>query len=259
MSTRRQFLHNTMQMGMAAAFTPLAGPVLHSAAETAIQSVLPKSAGKRPNILLLFPDQWRFDWVSANSHLPIRTPNLDRLAEAGTRFTNMVVASPLCAPSRACLASGRIYGRTGVASNGYDYPAARIKTFYSMLRDGGYHVLGCGKMDLAKASDWWGIDGKWRLSPLGFSDGINNAGKIDQVIGYELNNDRPADPYLTFLNQRGLLPGAPPGFAEPDAGRVRRNLPHASSGRCLLRQLARPATVWLFWTRRRKTNHGFYR
>ena len=206
MSTRRQFLHNTMQMGMAAAFTPLAGPVLHSAAETAIQSVLPKSAGKRPNILLLFPDQWRFDWVSANSHLPIRTPNLDRLAEAGTRFTNMVVASPLCAPSRACLASGRIYGRTGVASNGYDYPAGRIKTFYSMLRDGGYHVLGCGKMDLAKASDWWGIDGKWRLSPLGFSDGINNAGKIDQVIGYELNNDRPADPYLTFLNQRGLLP-----------------------------------------------------
>jgi arylsulfatase len=80
-----------------------------------------------------------------------------------------------------------------------------IKTFYSMLRDGGYHVLACGKMDLAKASNWWGIDGKWRLSPWGFSDGINNAGKIDQVIGYELNNNQPADPYLTFLNEKKLL------------------------------------------------------
>jgi choline-sulfatase len=163
------------------------------------------AATRHPNILLLFPDQWRFDWVSANPNLPIRTPNLDRLAKAGTRFTNAVVASPLCAPSRACLASGMEYGKAGVASNSHDYPVGQIKTFYSMLRDVGYHVLGCGKMDLAKAANWWGIDGKWRLTPLGFSDGINNAGKIDQVIGYELNNDRPADPYLTFLEECGQL------------------------------------------------------
>lgn len=161
--------------------------------------------GQRPNILLLFPDQWRFDWTSANPHLPIRTPNLDRLVKLGTCFTNTIVATPLCAPSRACLASGMEYGKAGVASNAQDYPVGRIKTFYSMLRDGGYHVLACGKMDLAKASNWWGIDGKWRLTPWGFSDGINNAGKIDQVIGYELNNDRPADPYLTFLNKKNLL------------------------------------------------------
>ena len=97
------------------------------------------------------------------------------------------------------------YGKGGVANNGFDYPVGRIKTFYSMLRDSGYHVLGCGKLDLAKAANWWGIDGKWRLSALGFSDGINNAGKIDQVIGYELNNNKPADPYLTFLDAGGQL------------------------------------------------------
>ncbi len=207
--TRRDFIKTTLNAGIGGAFT-LRGstPLFANAAvpnANAQETEEVKSHGQRPNILLLFPDQWRFDWISANPHLPIRTPNLDRLAKAGTRFTNAVVATPLCAPSRACLASGMAYGKAGVASNGYDYPVGRIKTFYSMLRDGGYHVLGCGKMDLAKASDWWGIDGKWRLSSWGFSDGINNAGKFDQLGGYALNNDQPADPYLTFLNERGLL------------------------------------------------------
>jgi len=208
MSTRRQFLQDTAKLGIAAALAPLADEGLRASAQATPGSASnrPGAQTGKPNILLLFPDQWRFDWMSANRDLPIRTPNLDRLAKAGTRLTHTMVASPLCAPSRACLAAGREYGRAGVASNGYDYPAMRIPTFYSMLRDAGYHVLGCGKMDLAKAADWWGIDGKWRLNSWGFSDGINNAGKIDQVIGYELNNNRPADPYLTFLNNRGLLP-----------------------------------------------------
>jgi choline-sulfatase len=208
MTTRRQILQSAVKLGIAAALTPVAGIALDATQESAAdrKAASSNTPGKRPNILLLFPDQWRFDWMSTNPHLPIRTPNLDRVARMGTRFSHTMVASPLCAPSRACLASGREYGRTGVASNGYDYPAAHLNTFYSMLRDAGYHVLGCGKMDLAKASDWWGIDGKWRLDSWGFSDGINNAGKIDQVIGYELNNNRPADPYLTFLDQRGLLP-----------------------------------------------------
>ncbi len=205
LSTRREFLQSTVKLGMGTALAPLASCSLCRAIETGAQGAVSKSDKRRPNILLLFPDQWRFDWMSANPHLPIRTPNLDRLARTGTRFTNVVVASPLCAPSRACLASGMEYSRAGVATNGYDFPLNRIKTFYSLLRDGGYHVLGCGKMDLAKASDWWGTDGKWRLTPLGFSDGINNAGKIDQVIGYELNNDQPADPYLTFLKSKGVL------------------------------------------------------
>lgn len=206
MTTRRQFLQKTFKAGLATALVPLIDSGSRASAQPRTQAAqaAPAANAGHPNILLLFPDQWRFDWTSANSDLPIRTPNLDRLASLGTRFANAMVATPLCAPSRACLASGREYGRCGVPSNGYDYPV-RIKTFYSRLRDAGYHVLGCGKMDLAKASDWWGIDGKWRLNSWGFSDGINNAGKIDQVIGYELNNNRPADPYLTFLDDRGLL------------------------------------------------------
>ena len=69
-------------------------------------------AARRPNILFLFPDQHRYDWTGANRGLPIHTPNLDRLSQRGVRFTKAVVASPLCAPSRACLASGKEYDRT---------------------------------------------------------------------------------------------------------------------------------------------------
>ena len=60
------------------------------------------AAEKRPpNILLLLPDQHRFDWTSFNQDLEIRTPHLDRLAREGMRFTQALVASPLCAPSVA--------------------------------------------------------------------------------------------------------------------------------------------------------------
>jgi arylsulfatase len=167
-----------------------------------------------PNILFLIPDQWRFDWMSTNSDLPIHTPNLDRIASMGTRFPNTIVNSPLCAPSRACLASGMEYGKTGVRSNldnypvgprGLLYPFEPRKTFYAALREGGYHVTGCGKMDLAKISDWWGLDGMWRLPLLGFSRGVNAACKGEDLAGYQLNDNRPADPYLTYLEKQGLL------------------------------------------------------
>ena len=59
----------------------------------------------RPNILFFFPDQLRPDWLGLPGMLPIRTPNLRRLAETGTCFTNAVTPSPLCAPARACLAA----------------------------------------------------------------------------------------------------------------------------------------------------------
>ena len=38
-----------------------------------------------PNLLLLFPDQHRFDWIGPNSEIPVRTPNLDRLSDRGAR------------------------------------------------------------------------------------------------------------------------------------------------------------------------------
>jgi arylsulfatase A-like enzyme len=174
----------------------------------------PEPTGRRPNILFLIPDQMRYDWMSWNKDLPIRTPNLDRITASGTRFSNAIVNSPLCAPSRACMATGMEYGKTGVFSNLENlpigpphmlFPSAPRPTFYAALREGGYHVMGCGKMDLAKTSDWWGLDGMWRLPFLGFSRGVNAACKGDDFSGYMLNDNRPADPYLTYMQEQGLI------------------------------------------------------
>lgn len=155
---------------------------------------------RQPNILLFFPDQWRYDWTGLNPALPVRTPNLDALARRGARFTRAVVASPLCAPSRACLAAGKEYTRARVVNNRADFPLEQ-PTFYQMLRGQGYHVMGCGKFDLHKKTEDWGLDGKRLLPEWGFSDGIDNAGKHDAVRS---GTETPKDPYMAYLHRRGL-------------------------------------------------------
>ncbi|MEP7362204.1 MAG: sulfatase-like hydrolase/transferase [Acidobacteriota bacterium] len=166
-------------------------------------SLLPAASSTPPNILLLFPDQWRPDWGGWNSDLDVRTPNIDVLRKRGMEVTRAIVPSPLCAPSRACLASGREYEKCGVVNNGQDFPVQQ-QTFYQLLRSAGYHTLACGKVDLHKKSLDWGTDGKRLTKEWGFSDAIDNAGKRDaprsvQVAGH------PTDPYMAMLQQRGLM------------------------------------------------------
>lgn len=154
----------------------------------------------RTNVLFLFPDQHRFDWVGRSPDVPVRTPTLDRLERSGVTFTRAVCPSPLCAPCRAALASGKEYDRCRVPGNDVDYPLDQ-PTFYQMLRDSGYRVMGCGKFDLHKATHDWGLDGKRLLPAWGFSAGIDNEGKWD---GVSSGQDVPMGPYLQFLQDRGL-------------------------------------------------------
>ena len=155
--------------------------------------------GQRPNILLLLPDQWRRDWTGLPDGVGIETPNIARLAEHGTRFTNAFCPSPLCAPARACLASGLAYHRTGVRSNAQNYPT-ELPTFYRRLRDAGYSVLGCGKFDLHKPEFTWGPRGDHLIHEWGFSEGIDSEGKIDGITAFD--RETPG-PYLMHLTRRG--------------------------------------------------------
>ena len=154
----------------------------------------------RPNLLVLLPDQHRFDFLGTQSTLPLRTPNLDALAREGVLFANTTTPSPLCAPARACLASGRDYRRCGVPDNDYDYPLEQ-PTYYAALRDAGYHVAGVGKFDLHKRTLDWGLDGSRLLEEWGFSAGIDNEGKLDAVRS---GTDVPKGPYMAYLHERGL-------------------------------------------------------
>ena len=177
-ASRREFLH-----------TAVAAPFLQR----------PRRSGA-PNILLLFPDQLRPDWADPSAKLDVRLPHLDNLAARGLRFTGAVTPSPLCAPARACLALGSEYPRCGVPSNRYDLPLDR-PTLYQRLREAGYHVMACGKLDLHKATLDWGIDGRRLLPEWGFSDGIDNAGKRDAIRS---GAEQPKDPYMAMLHRRSL-------------------------------------------------------
>ena len=161
---------------------------------------------ERPNLLLLLPDQHRADWL-AGGGLPLRTPVLDRLAAQGVSLRRAYCTSPLCAPSRASLASGRHYAHCGVPGNGHDYPLQQ-PTFYQALRTAGYRVAGVGKFDLHKdisdpANLWWELDGSRLLSEWGFTDGIDNEGKLDGSRSYRAAG-APRGPYLKMLHDRGL-------------------------------------------------------
>ena len=158
---------------------------------------------KRPNILFFLPDQHRADWLGFNPDLPVRTPNLDRLASSGLNFTRAYCTSPLCAPSRASLASGKDYDSCGVVNNGQNYPLNQ-PTYYRALRDAGYRVAGVGKFDLHKPELDWNLDGSRLLDEWGFTEGIDNEGKLDGTVSYRRNNGKPRGPYMKFLSEKGL-------------------------------------------------------
>jgi arylsulfatase A len=78
----------------------------------------PDAAPARPpNIVILFADDLGYGDLGCYGHPTIRTPNLDRMAAEGMRFTDFYSAAPVCTPSRAALLTGRLAVRSGMASD----------------------------------------------------------------------------------------------------------------------------------------------
>ncbi|MCU6791071.1 sulfatase-like hydrolase/transferase [Paenibacillus sp. WQ 127069] len=184
------------------------------------------SASKRPNLLLIMTDQHRADWLGCAGQAGVHTPNIDALAARGIRFTRAACNSPVCAPSRASIASGQYPHRTGVLHNKHNYPAG-APTYYQVLRKEGYRVGVVGKTDLHKADHYYGLDGDLPLLyHFGFTDpheteGKGNASKSGEADASrsaaasaskpnaadkgKLREFRIAGPYQSYLQQQGLL------------------------------------------------------
>ena len=67
-----------------------------------------------PNLILIFADDQGYGDLSCFGSTKIKTPNIDRIAEKGRKFTNFMVASPVCTPSRAALMTGCYPKRVGM-------------------------------------------------------------------------------------------------------------------------------------------------
>ena len=107
----------------------------------------------RPNILFIFSDDHAEHAISAYGSKVNKTPNLDRLAADGVRFTNSFVTNSICTPSRATLLTGQYSHLNGVpVFNSFDGSRDHVA---KRLQAGGYHT---------------GIVGKWHLGsdPTGF-------------------------------------------------------------------------------------------
>lgn len=167
----------------------------------------------RPNFLFVVSDQHRGDWTDWSGASFVRTPNLSRLAEAGTVFADAICPAPLCAPSRICMARGQNYGRAtsdcknGVALDNDGLLPMDEENLYARLQQSGYAVAACGKSDLRKEDQSWGRDGQhmsggrsvWNA--LGFTHGLDSAGKHDGIWAAEAGIP---EPYLSFLADHGL-------------------------------------------------------
>ncbi|MEZ4991278.1 MAG: sulfatase-like hydrolase/transferase [Saprospiraceae bacterium] len=141
----------------------------------------------RPNILLILADDMRYGDVSLAGNPYLQTPNLDQLAQSGVRFSHFYV-SPVCAPTRASLLTGRYHQRTQVRSvtNGYETMDPEEVTLAEYLKPAGYRT---------------GIFGKWHLGE--YYPSLPNAQGFDEFLGFRTGHT--ADYYDPELEHNGEM------------------------------------------------------
>ncbi|KAG6617569.1 DUF229 domain-containing protein [Phytophthora cinnamomi] len=165
------------------------------------------AAEARPNILVFFPDELRFDWVNNGTDTDfLQTPNIDSIRERGLHFKRAITASPVCGPSRACFAAASHYEEVGVLTNRYNFPINRMTTYYKLLQETGYHTMAVGKLDLNKNdtlnSFGWNHEGNLHAAEWGFSDMVNCVGVFESYFLTEpYPNGSYVEPYTDYLLQ----------------------------------------------------------
>jgi len=101
----------------------------------------------RPDFLVICVDQMQAACMSCADHPDVQTPNLDRLADGGVRFSRAYCDNPVCTPSRLSIMTGLSSRQHGVYCNG-QLLSPGIPTVASVLREAGYRTKACGKMHL---------------------------------------------------------------------------------------------------------------
>jgi arylsulfatase A-like enzyme len=99
---------------------------------------------EKPNVVVFYADDWRFDTLGCAGNPIVKTPNLDTLAKKGVRFTQNAVTTSICGVSRATLFTGQWMSRHG--NTGFHaFKTPWQQTYPGLLRDNGYWVGHVGK------------------------------------------------------------------------------------------------------------------
>ena len=109
-------------------------------------------ADSPPNIVYIMSDELAYFELGHMGNAKIHTPNIDQFAKEGLRFTNALAGSPVCAPLRCTLMTGKHAGHASVRANDGGTPLrAEELTIASLLKEKGYATGGFGK---------WGCGGR---------------------------------------------------------------------------------------------------
>lgn len=100
---------------------------------------------KRPNILILYTDQLRWDAIGANGNPEVITPHLDALASEGVNFNRYFVQNPVCMPSRVSFLTGQYPAELKITHMGVPVPESTV-TLPKLVKQAGYVTANIGKL-----------------------------------------------------------------------------------------------------------------
>jgi len=149
-----------------------------------------KAKMNKPNFIIIFADDMGYGDIGVYGHPTIKTPNLDKMAYEGQKWTNFYVAAPVCTPSRAGLLTGRLPIRSGMCSEKKrvlfpnskgGLPANEI-TIASVLKTSGYATA---------------CIGKWHLGTI--PESTPNAHGFDYYFGIPYSNDMDVNEAKNYM------------------------------------------------------------
>lgn len=136
-----------------------------------------------PNIIFIFADDLGYGDLACFGAIDIATPNIDRIAAEGIKFTSFLSASPVCSPSRAGLLTGRMPQRMGINSVFFPESLTGMDpeeiTIAEILKSKGYRT---------------GIVGKWHLGHMEKYLPLNQG--FDEYFGIPYSNDMASVVYM---------------------------------------------------------------
>ena len=121
------------------------------------------------NVLFIISDEHQARALSCAGHAIVRTPNIDRLAARGTRFTAAYTPCPICVPARASLATGRYVHEIGYWDNAMGYDG-RVPGWGARLQAAGVRVESIGKLHYANRDAATGFDRQHH--PMHLAEGV---------------------------------------------------------------------------------------
>ena len=164
-----------------------------------------KQVEQKPNIILIITDDQGYGDIGYNGNPHIKTPNLDLLATNSMRFNNFYV-SPVCAPTRSSLLTGRYSLRTGVTDtyNGGAMMSNDEITLAEILRENNYQTGIFGKWHLGDNYPFRPMDQGFHESLIHLSGGI---GQVGDFTNYYKGNRSYFDPILWHNNEQKKYEG----------------------------------------------------